>query len=985
MFNRRRLSIFREPVCRELVCLLLSTTLIAAPVLALPVRPQPVNPVFAALSLSNFRAQVRNWMPSLFLSPYAKGAALQTGTSPNLDTLRGTTPQPPLAYTQDSLPAASYLDPKPTNNANLNYYFTQLTEPNNPSGPIGALPMQVPDPTAGASMVGGLSVDMITKNFNWTAPVMSLAGRAGLNLSLALSYSSNVWIGDANNVKAYNMDRGFPGPGWRIGFGSILWENPPNVWGHVNQTTLQGSVMYLAPDGTRHTLKNNPANGRWESYDSTYLSLDLNTGNMTTASGTKIHFGAFGGSTVAREFHSYVDKITDRNGNFITISYKTLSNESFVPDYAVDTAGRRIDFEYTNNRLTGVKQMRGATPFYYVRIDHTPVTIQGVTGSIDPPGLNGAQVWLPSKLTYPTGMSYRFTYSAQGVMNSIAKWVPTITGQGNARPVAGCDSLGSGVRREWAENWPGNSPGALQSYVYTTTPSGGWEVINPNNTRYIVYINGNTYTSSIVQGYTTGQPSKITYTTYALEPGLSYRSNPRVVESKIVDTNAGGATRRVLIDYQKLNGVWLPSAKVEYAADAATAYRTTFMSYLHYPAQGIIGLPYRTEIYSGTNVKIAESENIYDETGSYTDSNNQAASYFINATADNVIQHDNTNYGASFTARGNLTRTLQFNGGTGSGARTVKYVSYDTNGNVRARADGAKNRSQIDYTDNYSNKPTGVGATGVYPYTAANPVGFRGGALFNYYTGQTLQSFNLLPGGSTPQQVVTTSYDFADRPLTTTRPDGGQVGTQYWDNYLALGTRQLVEGAYRFKWDIYDGAGRAYKKAADHPDAITQKFSGQITAFNNIGEVTDTSNTIAINGNFQAAFEDASPGFLFTHLTYDSLGRLEEVMKPDNNHVDYDREGCGCAGNMTTRVTDELGVVTESKTDFLGRLKEAKEPISSWQDYSRAEYTYNELDQLIQINHFGSSSLSQVRWFNYDGYGRLYSEYKLRSKINLVF
>ena len=169
--------------------------------------------------------------------------------------------------------------------------------------------------------------------------------------------------------------------------------------------------------------------------------------------------------------------------------------------------------------------------------------------------------------------------------------------------------------------------------------------------------------------------------------------------------------------------------------------------------------------------------------------------------------------------------------------------------------------------------------------------------------------------------------------------------------------------------------GERIKKAADHPDAITQKFSGQITAFNNIGEVTDTSNTIAINGNFQAAFEDASPGFLFTHLTYDSLGRLEEVMKPDNNHVDYDREGCGCAGNMTTRVTDELGVVTETKTDFLGRLKEAKEPISSWQDYSRAEYTYNELDQLIRINHFGSSSLSQVRWFNYDGYGRLYSEY----------
>ena len=249
---------------REFLCLLLSTVLIAAPALALPL-PQ-AKPVNAPPSTVSFKALLRTWMPGLFLSSYARGATLQTGTTPNLDTLRTTLPQAPDAYAQGSLPAASYLDPTPINNANLNTYFTQLTEPHNPSGPIGALPMQAPDPTAGASAIGGLSVDLVTRHFNWAAPVLSLAGRAGLGVGLGLSYSSNVWVNGA-----FNLDRGFPGPGWRTAFGSLLYTNPPSAHGYTNLTTGGFCLLYLAPDGTRHSLKHNPATDRYESYDSTSL------------------------------------------------------------------------------------------------------------------------------------------------------------------------------------------------------------------------------------------------------------------------------------------------------------------------------------------------------------------------------------------------------------------------------------------------------------------------------------------------------------------------------------------------------------------------------------------------------------------------------------------------------------------------------------------------------------------------------------------
>lgn len=94
MFNRR------SPVSfvREFLCVFLATTLIAAPVLALPVRQARVTSSFPAVSISSVKSLLRTWMPSLFLSPYARGAALQIPASPNLDTLRGTVPQLPNPY-----------------------------------------------------------------------------------------------------------------------------------------------------------------------------------------------------------------------------------------------------------------------------------------------------------------------------------------------------------------------------------------------------------------------------------------------------------------------------------------------------------------------------------------------------------------------------------------------------------------------------------------------------------------------------------------------------------------------------------------------------------------------------------------------------------------------------------------------------------------------------------------------------------------------
>src|SRR5262249_30034420 len=360
---------------------------------------------------------------------------------------------------------------------------------------------------------------------------------------------------------------------------------------------------------------------------------------------------------------------------------------------------------------------------------------------------------------------------------------------------------------------------------------------------------------------------------------VTYVSNPRVSQAKTTAVNGSGYTIRTTnYSYVQRDGMWLVENKDDLNASGGL-YRRTTTTYTSYPAQYILGLPQQVSVYNSSNTLLARVTNNYDETGTFTDSNGQTASYFIDASGDGVIQH-NASYGASFTARANLTSIVQSSvvGGSVNGSRTVKRVSYDTNGNVRAETDGAGNRKQIVYTDNYSNKPAGVGPTAVQVYTAADPTGFRAGSQWNYYTGQTIKTFNLTPGSSTETQVVTTSYDFADRPLVTTRPDGGWARTDYWDNWLTGVTSQLVEtGKVRFKFVQADGAGRNYRNASDHPDGVGGKYSGQVTVFNQVGQTEDTSNVIAITGTWAPAAEDASTGFLFTHLTRDDLSRLKII------------------------------------------------------------------------------------------------------------
>ncbi len=63
---------------------------------------------------------------------------------------------------------------------------------------------------------GQRGIDLGSRNFNWSVPLLDLKGRAGLDLSLTLSYNSLVWTKDGSYMK-FNADSRLAGSGLSSG------------------------------------------------------------------------------------------------------------------------------------------------------------------------------------------------------------------------------------------------------------------------------------------------------------------------------------------------------------------------------------------------------------------------------------------------------------------------------------------------------------------------------------------------------------------------------------------------------------------------------------------------------------------------------------------------------------------------------------------------------------------------------------------------
>ncbi|MGH9966967.1 MAG: lamin tail domain-containing protein [Pyrinomonadaceae bacterium] len=280
------------------------------------------------------------------------------------------------------------------------------------------------------NQTGGQGEDPLSRNFNWSVPLVSLPGRAGLDLGLSLTYNSLVWT-KSNSAISFDDDRGFPSPGFRLGFPVIqpLYFNPQ-----------VGKYAYLmiTPNGDRVELRQVGSSTLFEAADSSYLLLDTGTNPMTlrTTDGTQLSFEWNG-------VDYQCTKIKDRNGNFITINYTEFGRI----DTVIDTLSRTIKFNYDPNtdNLTTITQswtVNGAPHTqYWATFAYLSPNLSIQTNF--PPGLTVPDDSV-QKITDARGASQTFSYNNRHLVNGITYAAPAGITVPTA-PVFGYDAAGNRV------------------------------------------------------------------------------------------------------------------------------------------------------------------------------------------------------------------------------------------------------------------------------------------------------------------------------------------------------------------------------------------------------------------------------------------------------------------------------------------------------------------------------------------------------------
>jgi Bacterial Ig-like domain (group 2) len=181
-------------------------------------------------------------------------------------------------------------DPLPDDETSSLYTTTNAV--GSPPGRVGAETATPPTAIPARERAG-------SANFTFDVPLVSLPGRAGLDVNLGLTYNSRLWHksvrttvdGDGNETQTtrltYDVDNGWPGTGFKLGYGQMESQ------GSAGATLTDG-------DGTRHEMRRvNPSdanNHDYESTDGTFILFNggRGWGTVTYTDGTRVEYGAAG-------------------------------------------------------------------------------------------------------------------------------------------------------------------------------------------------------------------------------------------------------------------------------------------------------------------------------------------------------------------------------------------------------------------------------------------------------------------------------------------------------------------------------------------------------------------------------------------------------------------------------------------------------------------------------------------------------------------
>ncbi|MFL6332500.1 MAG: PKD domain-containing protein [Pyrinomonadaceae bacterium] len=815
---------------------------------------------------------------------------------------------------------------------------------------------------------------MRARDCEWGISLLSLPGRAGLDLGLGLSYSSLVWT-RSGPYAYFDEDRGSPSPGFQLGFATI--RGP-----FFDAQAARNVYVLVTSSGRRVALRQVGSSNTYESTDSSYLQLVAGGGGLSLRStdGAQISYSSSNNGWRAT-------LIEDRNGNYLGVGYDWRGDITNV----TDTLGRVVTFNYDANAnlstITQVWQVNGVQQTHvWASFGWGTQVLQPAASGLSAVGMYaGESVPVLSQVGLDDGTRYNFEYNSSGQVRVVRRYTfdGSVSAYGErsrttySYATAADDCPRVYEERVWAENWAGvNGVPAEVVTGFGDEGDGSHTMTAPDGTVY-----KDTYGTGWQKGLVTqsevtaeGRQQRLATTQWTQDdPNVNYQTNPRVVETNVYDFPEEGPSnrRRTTIDYGQYAQWGLPYLVTEYDSNGATPLRQSYTDYnlsQAYLDRRIIGLVSAAHVYDpAAGQWAAKTTYSYDEAGS------------VGAQAAAAVGHDQT-YDSSFLTRGNVTSVSRWDVTDIANAAKAhtSHVTYTAAGSMLTGTDPMGHQTSAAYTDSFSDGNNSRG-TFAYPTTVTDADGFSSTLEYNFDFGAKTRTQGPPPAGQANGLIQTIAYDTAARvERVTTLNNNAYTRYVYGPNYVEQYSSVNTVADEGHSVQVFDGAGRAFIVAGNNPGSAGG-YKAQHTQYDLMGRAVKVSNPADVDGSWSPVGPDDGAGWLYTGQTYDWKGRPRITTNTDGTQRGATYEGCGCAGGEVVTLVDEEGRQRQVYADALGRTWKTEVLDEHGSVYSTATNTYNALDQVREAKEqAGTNGAAQITTLEYDGYGRLRSRHQPR-------
>ncbi len=853
-----------------------------------------------------------------------------------------------------------------------------------------------------------------------------------MGAGFGISYNSLVWTKEpVSNAVYFDADNSNVTPGFRFGFPTI---EPV----YYDKTAERFNYLMVTPSGARVEFRQlNGASDTFETADSSYTQLKTigAAGPNDPVENFSLILSGTDGSTMTYLWKAGAfrcSQIKDRNGNFVTI----VHDDQGLLKTVTDTLGRVINVNY-DAQLDPVsvtqnwKDNNGAgsnTNYTWATFTYTTTNINtSFASGINVVGpANGTSLKVLQKITFPSGSATTFDYNSYGQVKQVSNYAADLhllnyTKTNLDTPAANqTDCPRFTETRNWVENFNQNTGGVAQETVITNTLTANQTYnvggISGTATKIEVSMANDPYqhvsktfvgnsgwreslpiaTEDWANGTGGLERKRWTWTNWTQDDtNLSYIQNPRTIESKIGDTTNIKRTTTEYLNYPLTNiaKYGLVSAVNVYGDDQTTVWKTAVTEYnldVAYISRRIIGLPSQTEVWGlnqQTNIfeKVSKNTYTYDE-GNFSDTT-------LAQNLATAIQHDNTNYGASFiTGRGNTTSVTRYDV-TGQTANVTSQVKYNTAGAAVAQIDPLGRTVKIGYADAFNDNLNRNSFA--YPTTLTDPANNSSTVKYRYDIGANVWANSPAPAGNSTGKETTRLYDAIGRLSKETLVNTGaysryeypanQVQSKVYSTVIDTNNNGADAADEVFAESWTDGAGRVRRSRTEHPNS-TGGYAGSLVEYDILGQVTRSTVPTEINSSYAPSGDDATRGWLWTSQEYDWKGRPTRTINTDGTDTLASYDGCGCAGGQITTIQGELVPRDDQPTvmarrtqkiyaDILGRSY--KTEVLNWDaatPYTTTVQTFNGRDQVTNTRQYAGSINSttfQDVTMTYDGHGRM--------------